>query len=244
MWISTWGETGLLYYRDGSLTQYTKKDGLLSTHVRTVTEMPDGRYLVVNSGGVSVIENGVITRNYTREDGIENTEGLTVSYGLNGDIVLGSNGGGIYVINEDGVRTIGAEEGLTSGIVMRIKRDIHDDRFWIVTSNSIAYMTADYKVTTIQKFPYSNNFDLYENSKGEMWILSSNGVYVVLVDELLANGTLNPVFFGRENGLPCIATANSFSALTDEGDLYIAGTTGVAKVNIENTYDDVNNVKM
>ena len=244
MWISTWGETGLLYYRDGSVTQYTKKDGLLSTHVRTVTEMTDGRYLVVNSGGVSVIENGVITRNYTREDGIENTEGLTVSYGLNGDIVLGSNGGGIYVINEDGVRTIGAEEGLTSGIVMRIKRDINDDRFWIVTSNSIAYMTADYKVTTIQKFPYSNNFDLYENSQGTMWVLSSNGIYVIPKETLLRNKEIEPIHYSMANGLPCITTSNSYSELTEDGDLYIAGSTGCAKVNIDEPLENITGLKI
>ena len=42
----------------------------------------------------------------------------------------------------------------------------------------------------MQKFgarAYSNNFDLYENSKGDIWVISSNGVYVVPADDLIKN---------------------------------------------------------
>ena len=127
---------------------------------------------------------------------------------------------------------------------MRIKRDINRDIYWIVTSNSIAYMDSDYKVTTIKKFPYPNNFDLYESTSGEMWILSSNGIYVVPVDELLANEDIDPVFYGKDNGLPCITTSNSYSELTSNGELYIAGTTGIAKVNIETPFDNVEDIKI
>ena len=85
---------------------------------------------------------------------------------------------------------INVEDGLPSDIVMRLKRDPNRDIIWIVTSSAIAYMTPDYKVTTVNKFPYTNNFDMFENSKGDMWILSSNGIYVVAADELLANGDM------------------------------------------------------
>ncbi|HOC35417.1 MAG TPA: histidine kinase, partial [Ruminococcus flavefaciens] len=118
------------------------------------------------------------------------------------------------------------------------------DILWIVTSNSIAYMDKDYKITTIKKFPYSNNFDLYENSRGDMWILSSNGLYVVPVEQMLANGDIKPVYYGRDNGLSCITTSNSYSELTADGDLYIAGTTGVVKVNIEKPLEDVEDIKL
>ena len=40
-------------------------------------------------------------------------------------------------------------------------------------------MTSDYEVVTIKNFPYSNNFDIYQNKYDEMWILRSNGIYVV-----------------------------------------------------------------
>ncbi len=75
-------------------------------------------------------------------------------------------------------------------------------------------------------------------------MLSSNGIYVAPSEELLANGEINTVYYSIANGIPCIATANSYSDLTPEGDLYIAGSTGVCKVNIEKPFEDVNDLKV
>lgn len=243
LWISTWRKLGLLCYDKGQLTTYSIQEGLFSDRIRTVFERSDGTILVVHTGGVSVIgENGVIA-NYGSESGIVNTESLTAVEGFHGEILLGSDGDGIYIIDDNIVKHIGTADGLTSDVVMRIKRDLTRDIFWIVTSNSIAYLDADYHVTTVQKFPYSNNFDLYQNRKDEVWILSSNGIYILPTNELLENGEIKPVYYGMANGLPCIATANSYSELTEEGNLYISGTTGVALVNIESSFENVSNLK-
>jgi len=243
LWISTWRKYGLLRYEKGELTVFAQGDGPLSNSMRAVCERRDGTILVALTGGVNVIDGDRIVASYGEEDGIVNTESLTVEEGTNGDIVLGSNGGGIYIINESGVRNINVEDGLPSDIVMRLKRDSERDLIWIVTSSAIAYMTPDYRVTTVQKFPYSNNFDLFENSKGDMWVLASNGIYVVPAEEMIANGEINPVYYSIANGLPCITTANSYSELTPDGDLYIAGTTGICKVNIEQPFENVDDLK-
>jgi len=243
LWISTWRGPGLLCYDAGDVTAYTKEDGLLSDHIRAVSETSDGTILVANSGGVSLISEGTVSRSYEKADGIENPEILTVCSAPGGDILLGSNGGGIYVIGKDGTRCIGTGDGLLSGIVMRIKYDEGNRLFWIVTSNSIAYMTEDYKVTTVDRFPYSNNFDLYENSKGDVWVISSNGIYVAPAADLIDNKTINAVHYGLANGMPCTATSNSYSELTAEGNLYIAGSTGVVKVNIEDSLEDIKDIK-
>ena len=243
LWISTWRTRGLLRYANGELTAFTEEDGLLSNSVRAISEDADGRILVALTGGVNVIEGDRVVAAYGKEDGIENIESLTVTEGVNGEIVLGSNGGGIYVFGESGVKNINVDEGLPSDIVMRLKRDPNRDLIWIVTSSAIAYMTPDYQVTTIRNFPYSNNFDLYENSKGDVWVLSSNGVYITPVEELIANEEITPIYYNRANGLSCITTANSYSELTPEGNLYIAGTTGICKVNIEKPLENVNDLK-
>ena len=243
LWFSLWRAHGLLRYAHGELTAFTEDDGLLSNSIRSVCEGRDGRILVALTGGVNVIEGDKIVAAYGKEDGIATPESLTVEEGLNGEIILGSNGGGLYVIDDSGVRNINVEEGLPSDIVMRLKRDEKNDVVWIVTSSAIAWLTSDHTVTKVQKFPYTNNFDMYENSKGDMWVLSSNGIYVVPTAELLANGDMNPVYYSVSSGLPCIATANSYSELSEDGDLYIAGSTGVCKVNIEQPFEDVNDLK-
>ncbi len=244
LWFSTWRKLGLLRYDAGELTAFTQGDGPLSNSLRAVAERADGAILVALTGGVNVIEGDKVVASYGEKEGVTDTESLCVEEGTNGDIVLGSNGGGLYIIDKNGVkRNINVEDGLPSDIVLRLKRDPKRDVIWIVTSSAIAYMTPDYQVTTVQKFPYTNNFDLFENSKGDMWVLSSNGIYVVPSEEMIANGEIHPVYYSIANGIPCIATANSYSELTPEGDLYIAGSTGVCKVNIETPFENVNELK-
>lgn len=244
LWLSTWRNYGLLRYDHGALTSFTVEDGMPSDRIRAVCELQDGTIAAACTGGVAIIDGDRVARVYNEDDGIINTEILTVEEMKNGDLLAGSDGGGIYVIGAAGVTAIGTNEGLRSEVIMRLKRDLSRDVYWIITSNSIAYMNADLHVTTVEKFPYSNNYDLYENTQGEMWILSSNGIYVTNADTLLANGEIDPVYYGQENGLPCISTANSYSELTAAGELYIAGSTGVAKVNIEVPFEGVEDVKM
>ena len=243
LWISTWRGCGLLRYDRGELTAFTEEDGLLSNRIRAVSETADGAILVACTGGMSVIEGDRVAACYGEEDGIATSVNLCVCAAPNGDALLGSNGGGIYIINRDGVRCIDTHDGLKSGVVMHIKHDPARHVFWLIAGNSIAYMTEDYRVTTVQNFPYPDNSDLYENSRGDMWILSSDGIYVLPADELIANGELHPIHYSMANGLPCTATFNSYSELTPEGDLYIAGTNSVAKVNIESALEDISDLK-
>lgn len=243
LWISAWRQYGVLCYDHGSLTIYSDTDGLFSNNVRRVEEREDGSYIVAVTGGVNVIKDGAVVAGYANDDGIENTEILTVEPGKNGDILCGSDGGGIFVLTDHGTIHIGKEEGLTSEAVMRIKYDEQHDVYWIVTGNSLAWMSSDYQLHTIKNFPYANNFDLYKGKNDMMWILSSNGIYVTSAVSLLNDSAKNPLHYGIPNGLPCIATANSYSWVTENGDLYIAGSTGVAKVNINTPYVNISNLK-
>ena len=243
LWIATWRGLGLICLDHGNAVLFNESDGLLSDHVRNVAERKDGTIMASVTGGVSVLKDGKVIRNYGLEDGILNSETLTVSCAPNGDFLAGSNGGGIYVINEEGVRAIGKADGLTSGIVMRVKYDEMNHVFWIVTSNSLAYMTEDYKVTTIKNFPYSNNYDVYINKHNDAWIIASNGLYVTPVSELLANEEITPVYYSLANGLTCTGTANSYNELDEEGNLYISGTMGVVKVDIDEPMEDVSKLK-
>ena len=244
LWISTWQKYGLLCYDHGAVTSFSEENGMLSNRIRTVYETKDGRMLVALTGGMNIIEDGQITGTYDENSGIINTETLTVCEAPNGDMLLGSNGNGIYVFNDEGLRIIDKKDGLTSGVVMRIKYDEEYKVFWLVTGNSLAYMTEDYEVTTIKDFPYPDNLDMYADSRGNMWILSSDGIYVVPAEELIANKDIEAVHYGIANGLPCITTSNSYSELTKDGDLYIAGRSGVVKVNIEETFEELSDIKM
>ena len=243
LWICSFSDNALIRYSDGEVTRFNSSDGLPSNRVRMICERSDGTFAVACTGGVAIISGDSVVRKYDVYSGIGESDVLTISETSDGKLLLGTDGGGIYVVSDDGIVNLTTENGLSSDVIMRIKPDRTRGIYWIVTSNSIAYMDEDLNITTIGQFPYSNNFDLYENNSGDMWILSSNGIYVVSVDELIANGEIDPIYYGRDNGLQSTATANSYSALTDEGDLYIAGSSGVIRVNIDTMGEQTDDIK-
>lgn len=245
LWFSTmYGDKPVVCYENGVATCFTKNDGLPSERARAVVLCNDGSALAVVTGGIARIRDGKVEKVYNESDGIENTDILTAAEADNGDIIIGTNGNGIYVISDNGCKHIDTESGLMSEVIMRVKKDVSRDIYWLVTSNAISYLDKDYNVKNVTDFPYSNNFDLYENTSGDMWVLSSSGIYVVSVDEMIENNNITALLYNRHNGLPCTATANSYSVLTPDGDLYIAGVSGVVKVNVEKSFEDLSNIKM
>ena len=243
IWIATFSDYCLIRFDGKDATCFTEADGMPSNRIRAVCEKKDGTILAAATGGVVVIKGNKVRKIYGEDAGLANTEILTVMEAENGDIVAGSDGGGIYIIDDNGTTNINTTKGLSSNVVMRVKKDKSLNIYWVVTSNSLAYMDENYNVTTLNKFPYSNNFDLYQNSVDETWVVSSNGLYVINTEELVSGKKLSPVFFGVDNGLPAIATGNSYSDLTETGDLYIACSSGVVKVNIDSSFEDVTTLK-
>ena len=244
LWISAWNGEGLTRYAEGEMVVFTPEDGMASAKCRAISECEDGSILVAQSGGLSVIRDGCVAAVYGQEEGLTNEGVLTVTEGFDGEYVLGTDGGGLFIINTNGITHIGSEDGLGSDVVMRVSRSHWEDVIWIVTGNSLAYLTPDHQLTTIRKFPYANNYDLYENRKGELWVLSSNGIYVAPVEQILENNVIDTVHYDINNGLAYVATANSYSELTDAGDLFIAGTSGVTRVNIEAFFETDVDLKM
>ncbi len=243
LWFCSFSKYPLVCYDGKSAVVYSSADGLPdSDRVRAVFECEDGSMAVACTGGLAIIRKGKVEKVYGASYGINNTEILTVTQASNGDLLLGTDGDGIYIIGDRELEHVNTDSGndLMSDIILRIKKDHMRDLYWIITSNSIAYMTPEHQIVTVRNFPYSNNFDLYQNEKDAMWILSSNGIYVVPTEDMIANEDILPFFYGRENGLACYATSNSYSALTSKGDLYMSGSTGVVMTNIneENKVED------
>lgn len=245
LWICTYSEYGLIcYHADGTYETYNENNGLASNHVRLVKELSDGSILVSCSGGVHRIYKGIVGRHFDARTGINNTEILTIEEGKNGVLYFGSDGNGIYRIDGEEVTCLTEDDGLTSDVIMRIKKDpVRPDLYWIISSNSIAYMKDD-QITTVTRFPYSNNFDLYFDGANGAWVLSSNGVYVTNVDSMLHGEAPQYTLYDVNCGLSHIATANSFSCLDPEGNLYISGTDGVTLINIHSIENDSDQVRL
>ena len=246
LWFCTNSDYGLIRYdaESGAYLSYNTQNGLASNRARMILELSDGTIAVATNAGVNLIRDGEIVATYNNAQGISNMEVLCIEEGTDGRLYFGSDGDGIYVAEDGKISRVGRDDGLTSEVILRLRRDPEDpELFWIITSNSIAYMRGGH-VTPIRNFPYSNNFDLYFDNSGRVWVLSSNGIYVVKRAELLRDGKIDYTLYDTKSGLPCAATANSYSYVTEEGNLYLSASNGVSSVNIFDTTDDARNVRL
>ena len=247
LWLCTYSantDYGLIcYHGDGTYDIFNEETGMVSSKIRTLTEMSDGTIAVASSGGVNLIKDGKVTAAYDEKYGITNTEILSIAEGDNGSIYFGSDGGGLYILKDGVLKCLGLDDGLKSQVIMQLHKDTQRDVYWIITSNSIAYM-QDEKIHTLSNFPYSNNFDMQFDAQGGIWVLSGNGIYFVNGDNLLSDEDLVYSFYDIRCGLPSIATANSRNYISPEGTLYIAGSSGVSSININTAREGKNDVQL
>ena len=245
LWLCTHGDYGLVRYAtDGTIKCFNEENGLMASKIRTVLETRDGNIVAATAGnGVFVIQGEQVIAQYGHENGIRTADILAIEEDTSGKLYLGSDGDGVYVVDGSKVSRIGYEDGLTSEVVLRLKWDRERKFLWIITSNSISYL-KDGNITVIKNFPYSNNYDIVFNNHGGAWVLSSNGIYVTRVSDILGGGKIEYTFYNTKSGLPYIATGNSRSYLDEKGQLYIAGTTGVCKVDINADTTNYGTVKL
>ena len=214
LWLCTYSNYGLVCMEeDGTIIQYNLQHGLSSNRVRTLVETSDGTIVVSTSGGVHFLRDGKIIETFEGSRGLSNTEILSICEGDNGELYLGSDGDGLYILDGQEITHLGREDGLGSEVILRIKKDTMRNCYWIVTGNSLAYM-KERKITTIANFPYSNNLDLFFDENGRIWVLSSNGIYVVSGEEMIANQEIDYILYDSASGLPYVTTANSCNYLS------------------------------
>ena len=244
LWVCTYThDLGLVRYsKDGKIKTFTMDDGLPSNEVRCAVPASDGTLLVGTNGGPAVIKGDKVVKSPGDGSDIPSTVVLTICEGEDGDILVGTDGDGMYVIEENRTRHIGRDDGLTSDVIMRIKKDESDGTYWIITSNSIESL-KDNILKEVKSFPYNNNYDIYFSSEYDMWILSSYGVFSVKAKDMRADNVKDFRLYTLSNGLTTTPTSNAYSALSDKGDLYISGRSGVSMVNLNSFTSDTVHIK-
>ncbi|MBR6257456.1 MAG: response regulator [Lachnospiraceae bacterium] len=239
LWIATFTkDTGLVHLSgDGTVSSFNKDNGMPDNEVRCILVDPDGSVYAGTNGGLVQIKDNRVSAVTGAGEVVKNTVFMTVEQGENGDIYVGTDGDGIYVINGENVSKIGRDDGLTSDVIMRIKKDEERGVYWIITSNSLEYM-KDGIIYEVTSFPYNNNFDLYYGDKDDIWIISSRGIYETDAESLLRDDVSEYRLYTLNNGLPGMPVAHPYCAQSEDGYLYIPETKGVCKINTGRTGSD------
>ena len=243
LWLSTYtNDMGLVCYTaDKEIISFTEADGLPSNKVRCTAVTSDGAVLAGTNGGIAVIRDYKIERIIDEDKGLNNPVILTVEE-VDGKYYLGSDGDGIYVAEGNKITHLYREDGLTSGVILRIKKDEKRNVIWIVTSNSIQYI-QDGIIKKVEAFPYTNNYDIYFDSENNAWVPASSGIYVVNAEEMITRENFDYAFYNISDGLPCVPTSNSFSCIDENGELFLAGRSGVTRVNIDQFFVESHDIR-
>lgn len=237
LWISTYGSDGLVRVNaDGEVKLFNESSAdTLGGRFRLAMEHSDGTVYAASNMGLNVIRGDEVVATIGQEEGLESAQILTMVEKPDGTILAGSDGEGIYLIR-DGVITghIGQEEGLETLVVMRIIPC--RDGYLYVTSNALYYDNGQ-EIKRLTAFPYTNNYDVFFSDTGDAWISSSAGIYVVNLDELLANESYHYELLDYSRGFNTTLTANAWNTLLDtEGNLLLCCTDGVRQISTRN-YD-------
>lgn len=229
LWISTYSDRALLRYTPatGALLSVNQADGLLSNKVREVIELKNGDLAVASTGGVNLLRDGVVTGSYGQKQGLDNPMVLCMLEASDGALLAGSDGMGIYVIKDGRVSYIGTQQGLTSGVVLRMREDEKAGGIWISAGNALYLMDRAGNVREITKLRYGigSVFDILVMEE-DIWLMKSSGLIIVPRAALLGEEEMAAVQYGRESGLTANLTANAWS-LFEDGKLYLCSVGGI-----------------
>ncbi|MCR4590415.1 MAG: response regulator [Lachnospiraceae bacterium] len=238
LWLSTYGQEGLFRIdNEGKIEVFHEGKGTIGGRFRYSMELSDGRILAASNTGLNYIYDGKVTKTLGADNGLDTPQILTMVEDKDGRILAGSDGGGIYIIKDDKVvDNIGTEEGLGTLVVLRIVP--YNEGYFYVTSNAIYYDNGT-EIRKLDSFPYSNNYDIYVAPDDKAWVSSSAGIYVVDVDDLIANEEYSYNLLDYTRGFNTTLTANSWNTVLDSGEkLLLCCSDGVRSIDTD-SYDYV-----
>ncbi|MCR5331015.1 MAG: response regulator [Lachnospiraceae bacterium] len=238
LWLSTYGQDGLIKVTpDGEPVIFNESTaGTVGGRFRYCCELKDGTILSASNMGLNFIVNDSVIQTISEDDGMKVAQILTI-FEEDGTVYAGSDGAGIYKIRDGRIiDCIDTDNGLETLVVLRIVK-CPKGRIY-VTSNAL-YYDDNSSVRRLDRFPYSNCYDIYITAENEAWISTSAGVYIVHLDALTENGDYTYTLLDYNRGFTTSLTANSWNT-SDGSTLYLCCTDGVRKIDT-GSYDLVNN---
>ncbi len=218
------GDTGISFIRDHKILRTIgHSDGLINSMILTVTQMQDGRVLAGTDGdGIAVIENGEVTRMLTREDGLSSEVILrTVKDPEAEAVFIVTSNGLCYMDETEAIRPLNNFPYFNNYDIW-----IKDgDTMFVMSSAGIYVVSRRELLSGMQDISYdlldsrkglnsaltANSWN-YSDGKGNLFLASDKGVYVVDTDRytsdtrsyrmILDNIVLDGVSRKVERGVP------------------------------------------
>lgn len=236
MWVATSGKGVYEMHPDGSYEVYDSKNALVSNKTRAIYEMRNRTIVVATDAGMSYIKDGKVVDSISESDKLSTVRTLCL-YEKGEYLYAGTDGGGLALI-KDGVieKVIKKENGLISDVILRVTEASDGSGLFVITGSGICFIDIGGNVRQLNNFPYFNNFDAVTDKEGNMWVMSTAGIYIGYEREIKSGEGFDYELLDTKKGLRQSFTANSWNYLDDNGNLFLCGDTGVVSINM-NDYD-------
>lgn len=228
LWICSYGRGLIKVTPENNIIEYD-----VGKRIRVCVELADGRIVAGGDSGLVFIHSDGDFTILPYDNELGASQVLSICELSDGRLFVGTDGNGIVQIeNEKIVNHISKVQGLSSDVILRMVEDSDKGNMFIVTSNGISYM-KDNIISLMDNFPYSNNYDIVIDDDGELFVLSSAGIYVVERDRLVSGENLNYKLLNVKTGFSGALTANAWNALSKDKNLYLSSDRGVFMVNLD-----------
>ena len=220
--------------RDGFISEYVSTDETQKM-IRVVKTISDGTVIASSDAGMVFMKDHTVQSKLRFGKELNGGTILNILEMPDGTLLCGTDGDGVAVIQDQKIaRYITREDGLPSGVVLRVVADKYADGYFILTGSGLCYMNRDFSIKEIG-MPYYNNFDIAVNRDGEIFVLGGAGIYISEYDALMENGRMdNYALLDTKAGLPGSITSNAWNYMTDDEHIYICGTSGVYMLDLNN----------
>lgn len=235
VWLATYSDYGAVCYdpSDDSCLYYNTETGLNDCWTRTLLPLQNGVMAAGTSSGFYLLKDGKMLAAYGQADGLANTTVLCFVQDVNGTLYIGTDGGGMYAL-EDGVLTHhGAAEGLSEGVVLRLLADRQGGGLFVSAGSSLYYWKNNEfrKLTNFNKAAGSI-FDMHQRN-GKLWLMQNSGILAVDRTALMSGSPTVAEVFSFSHGLTGSLNANTWHALTPEGQLLVSTRNGISVFSFE-----------
>lgn len=232
LWVSTYRGGIRVLRNDGKIVTFdSQNSGLDTDQIRCIKEASAGNILIGTEDGLYVLNEGKEIKHLTDNEVLCSQRILDVTE-YNGAVYAATDGYGVYEIRDGEVENVySKEQGLPSGVVMKVVPSVLMQGVWLVTGEEICFINSENKIEKVKGIELANSLDLLITERGDVVILAGNGVFCTREDELLEEWP-NYSHITKQDGIPVDFTANARNTIED-GILYICGTTGAASFDIQ-----------
>ena len=247
LWLSTYSMGLIEVGPDGEVTYYNSgTDENYGDWARGSLTLHDGVQASASDTGICFIKDGRLTNRIEPGAQLGNAMVLCLLETDDGTLMAGTDGDGIAMIRDGKVeKRLTRENGLSSGVILRLVQSKRHGGIYIVASNGLSYMDKEGNIRSLSEFPYYNNYDLWQRSDGKLLIPGSAGIYVTEEDELLGGEkNLTCELLDATSGLDGSITANSWNYMTDDGKMFFSTDRGVYMLDVYHYQGSLNSYRM